>query len=134
MGSDKGYFTFEGFAPNGCGRCTFRIPVARVQHLERCGPVHKFYEIRSACDVVGAPKLIFEGLRREKQEKSLCYIGRPRVYREGSDHPPYPEMIFTVFITVDRVLFEWGWEKCSGEDPFRLQNTKQRFERQLWPT
>jgi hypothetical protein len=128
----KGYLTCPGLDPSGCRKCVFKIALARVEHLNRVGPTHKFYELISAAKLLEEPMAIFEGLRREGLEHGLCYVGTPRCYREGAEHPPHPGMVFLVFVTKDMMIFEWGWEKEDQGKPGFPQSSRTRFDKCLW--
>jgi hypothetical protein len=127
----KGYETLEGLAPNGVGVCQFLVPKNRINHFKIEGPEHKFWEIWSMVETLKAPLIIAEGLKREGLETGLCYIAKPRKYRDGADYPPPPKMVFLVCITHEFKVFEWRWEP---EDVLRLNypNDAQRFSNIKW--
>jgi hypothetical protein len=124
---NPGFWTIKGAAPDGSER-EFRIPTRTVDHLQRYGPESRYYELISAEQVLKNPDLIYEGLRREGQENGLCYIGKPKCFREGAEYPGHPGMLFLVFVTKEYIIFEWRWEKVDEKLPDYPQDVKQRFE------
>jgi len=130
--SKKGFLTVLGLGPSGLSQCEFKVPLKQVRHLETHGPTHKFYELVSACDVLKNPMAVFEGLRRDGQEKGLCYIGRPRRYGDGVEYPPHPNMVFIVCVTEENTIFEWGWEREDTARTGLPVNSKQRFGKIKW--
>lgn len=132
MTSRKGFFTLLGKDPAGTGECEFKIAQEQVEHLNACGPESKFYGLFSARDVLKNPAVVFEGLNRDGQEKGLCYAGTPKCYRDGSEHPPHPGMVFLVFVTEKKTIFEWRWEREDADNLGLPLQVKTRFNKMLW--
>ena len=132
MTPKKGFYTVEGLAPSGSGVCEFKVSKKKLEHLETHGPTHRFYEMISACEVLKNPQSIFEDLRRDGQEKGLCYVGRPQRHGDGWVAPGHKNMVFLVCLTNEMTIFEWGWEKEDGEKPSFPKNTKLRFGKVKW--
>ncbi|MDQ3622639.1 MAG: hypothetical protein M3463_09145 [Verrucomicrobiota bacterium] len=130
----RGYLTVTGLHPSGTGTATFKIPSSAVEHFQRHGPGHKFFDALLIADVVKAPAAIFKGLKREEQEGGICYAGIPP--RRYQDHhitvPPRPGMTFAVFMNANKVIFEWRWEKADPGKPEYPINSSERFEKVLW--
>lgn len=130
--SSSGFFTVNGLHPSGNGQCEFKIAAAAVEALESHGPVQRFHDLKSAVEVLKSPLMIFEGLKRYKFRNGLCYIGKPRAYRDGWEGPQRPNMLFMVCMTERFAIFEWGWEKSDSGDEDVLEDTDNRFERLKW--
>src|SRR5262245_33504961 len=54
--------------PSGQGQQEFRIPHTLVEHVQRYGPEHKFYELKLVKEILELPTVILEGLREEQEE------------------------------------------------------------------
>jgi len=79
------------------------------------------------------PTAIFEGLRDEDDE-GLCYVSRPPhryVGKAGHEVPPPPDRVFIVFVSPDRVIYNWRWEPCDTEDSDLPVGHAGRFDRRL---
>ena len=132
MTQKKGFLVVQGLDPSGAGPCEFKISLKRVEHLNIHGPHHKYYELISASEVLKAPMLIFEGLQREGQETGLCYVGRPKRHGGNWSAPPYPMKVFLVFVTKEKTIFEWRWEKQDPEKPGFPLDSRARFGKAIW--
>src|SRR5882762_3785243 len=104
----KGYLVCQGLHPSGEGEADFKIEKRHVEHLQDRGHSEKYYELFSAADVLKSPAIIFEGLKRQRYEDGLCYIGKPKCYGDGTSYPGYHNMLFLVCVTKDLRIFEWG--------------------------
>lgn len=79
------------------------------------------------------PTAIFEGLRDE-DDNGLCYVSRPPhryVGRAGHQVPPAPDRVFLVFVSPDRVIYNWRWEPCDPGDMDLPAGHSERFDRRL---
>jgi len=106
-----GYYSIEGFWPGERSPIEFYVAQQKVDYLQRCGQSSVYYGLHSAIEVLKAPGAIFEGLQREGQGRSYCFSGVPRRYSEDTEMPPPPGMVFVVYMTSNRVIFEWRWER-----------------------
>ena len=127
-----GYLLCRGMDPSGNGECDFRVALKQVKHLQALGPESKYYELFSAHEVLQHPEVIFEDLRRDGHDRSMCYVGKPNCFRERVKHPPHPGMVFSVYITKAKVIFEWGWELEDKDNPGLPIDIKRRFGKTLW--
>lgn len=123
----------EGIHPSGQGRCAFRIPKPVIDHFQRNGPAHRFFDVLIIPFILDSPQFIFEGLGRDGHGGSVCYAGIPSHRYQDHDIqvPPYPGMIFLVFANRFHVIFEWRWEKLDSATGQPFDSTK-RFTKLLW--
>jgi hypothetical protein len=128
-----GYYTVSGFSPFSTNQQDFYVSIRQVEHLEKYGPVHRFWELNSVAEVLGAPIRIYKNLKRKNLENALCYVGRPRQYGDGWEGPPEHGCVFFVCVTEDLVVFEWGWERADDHLIGSVRDWNQRFECELWP-
>ena len=82
-------------------------------------------------ETLKSPLVIAEGLKRDGLEEGLCYIAKPRKYRDGAEFPPPPQMVFLVCMTQDFKIFEWRWEQEDAARP-NCPNDAQRFTHIKW--
>jgi hypothetical protein len=131
--TQTGYLTVIGFDPSGNGEeREFKILTNRVDHLQRNGPTHKYYELLSVAEVLKGPEFIFEGLQRDGQENAYCYIGKPQQHGSGWQGPTERNMVFLVCVTERFTIFEWGWEREDENNPGLPFDTKRRFKKVKW--
>ena len=80
------------------------------------------------------PTAIFRGVREEGERNWLCYVSRPAHaydYRTGDSRIAWPGQVFLVFVTDDRIIYNWRWEKADAEDPSVPEGYASRFEERV---
>ena len=117
---------------DGNGTKQFYFGDEQVAHLRRNGPERKWWEMKSAVDVLKAPNAIFEGLLRENHDNSLCYVGMPKEYGPFMEQEPATGIVFLVFVTCDGLVFEWRWEAEDPDCRGMPLNAKSRFKTLKW--
>ena len=127
-----GYRSLNGIGPLGSGEQEFFVSNKQIDHLNRYGPESRYFELQSVADVLSSPRVIFKGLRRQGKEDAICYVGTPRRYGDGWTSPGHPGMVFLVCMTVEWILFEWGWEKADPNNSNYPTNVTLRFEKEIW--
>lgn len=137
------HYPLKAFCPNS-GEKTLKLMDEDVQIALKYRPRHKFYELSGdrktfdgSCvqEVLLSPKAIFVGLR-QFQQGGVCYVGRPsrRWFDSGSQGPPPPGMVYTVFVNPRDMVFDWGWERSDQENPEWPEGYQDRFYGgRLWP-
>lgn len=121
------YLTVEGFNPEDSGTCEILLSYNRIQAVGRRG-----LGFAKECGytlpmILQNPTAVFEGLRRGSDEDRLpnddsgwrCYCGRPSVAYDGNgkEMPPWPDEVFLVFVSAEKVAYNWRWEKCDPDNP-----------------
>jgi hypothetical protein len=133
----KGYYEFEGMAPSGEGRGTFRIVKDGIlEHFRKTGDSARLLEGLLVPAVIESPAAVFQGLKREGQEEVLVYVGVPsdRFIRNHNIRIPCPPgRTFLVFVTLDLKVVKWRWEEADSERPGFPTDYETRFGRRLWP-
>lgn len=108
------------------------MAVARrsIGHAKECG-----YIVPA---ILQRPTAIFEGLKSDEDEDRRgvgwrCYCGSPSTaYRtDGSETSPWHEQVFLVFVNIEKVAYNWRWEKADSDDPNLPINHTERFKRRL---
>jgi len=107
--------------------------------LEEFGPAEKHEDGRFVYECVSQPDAIFEGLKRGRQEDSLCYSVRPTHDPMDPDAETLPRYSFA-FLTFVRpgvggyVVFDRGWREEDSNLPGQPLNWQTDFTRRTWPT
>jgi len=131
---DRGYYEIEGKGLSS-EAVTFQVPSAFLQHLQRKGPVSKFFDAYLLAEVLSNPLHILRGLKREDYDEGLCYVAFPSKRYRGHEIelPPPPGLIFLVFVRSDWVVMDWEWRKVDDEAPSYPTNWKVDFAEEVWP-
>jgi hypothetical protein len=136
IATKTGWVEFTGMDPSGTGTAHFRLPTKTILHLRTKGHFHKFLEIFSIEETLRKPVVVFEGLEREELGDGLCYCTVPglrHISEDGGTAPAHPGMLFTVFLTKELAIFEFGWERMSGSNFGYPDNHQTRFTKIKWP-
>ncbi len=88
-------------------------------------------------EILQKPKAIFEGLRKEedqrytKTEGWLCYCGVPSCAytRNGIRIEPRPNEVFLVFVDVGKIAYLWYWYECDESDSNIPMDSETRFRK-----
>ncbi len=133
----KGYFSLDGLHPSGKGRCTFHVSKHFVEHLERAGPVWKFWNLHIVKEILDAPTAIFEGLNRIGYDSGVVYSGRvsKRIVSKGIEAPPPPDMVGVVIVNSEprgHIVLDWNWRKEDLDRPGYPEHWQQDFEACRW--
>lgn len=137
--SVPGYRSVTGMAPDGEGSWDFLVGIAKLQDLERRGPIAKFYDARSVPEILGRPWAVFHGLEREDCEDAYCYCGIPehRWLSSTVQVPPPPGMTLLVYVFTDHrghIVTDWGWRQTHPDRNGCPIDYESAFGRQVWPT
>lgn len=131
----------EALDPVTGGVCHVFLSHRRLQNVGGRGMAHALEVCRIVPGILRAPSAVFEGLLRDEDEDRdpgsppgwRCYCGIPlhSFRQDGSQHRPYPNQVYTVFVNHDNVAYNWRWER-SAEDNIALpENHAIRFRRRL---
>ncbi len=96
-------------------------------------------QVKEAAEIVPlvlqTPAAIFRGLRRDVDEPStgvgaLCYSGVPpfAYARSGERRAPWPDQVFLVFVSADRVVYNWYWDTADPTEPSLPVDHETRFQ------
>jgi hypothetical protein len=126
----------EGVGPDGRSPVEFFVDKPMLNRLIDHGPTWKLDDARFIEETIRRPDAIFEGLKRDNHEESLCYS--VRVTRdpdsEESSTPPRFGFVFVIFIVrrFGLVVFDWEWRAEDFDNPGHPENWKNDFSRLLW--
>ncbi len=113
----------------------FRLSTKRVMHFHKYKPDDIVYNLMNVPYGLTSPCAVFEGLKREEHEQSICYVSRPkqRFVGENMSVPLGAGWVFLVFINVSLEVFDWRFEKCDELDSRFPKGYSSRFDKKLWP-
>jgi hypothetical protein len=137
MGIPRGFRGLIGLCPSGEGECQFLVRQQYLDHLYKNGPEWKFYNLHILPEILGDPKAIFEGLRRDDFEGGYCYSGYPSKRMQGNSIvlPIPPETVAVVFVNPSvrgNVVLDWEWRPDDPDEPGRPEAWQDHFERLKW--
>jgi len=80
------------------------------------------------------PRAVFLGVRDLErdvsEDKWLCYVATPsHAYdrKTGEKRPPWPGEVFLVFVTEERVVYNWYWCESDGRKSHLPADYETRF-------
>lgn len=122
--------TFAINPDDGAPRLVY-VPKARLRAIALRGPGHRLEAARTVPRVLSIPGAIFRGVRHESEREWLCYSGVPP---NAFDGPTGEEirapagMVFLVFVTDRRVVYNWRWEWADSRRPESPIDWEERFD------
>jgi hypothetical protein len=85
------------------------------------------------------PRALFRGVRDlEKgiaEDNWLCYVanaGHAYDHKTGKRRAAWPGEVFLVFVTEERVLYNWYWYEADGHESHLPADYDSRFLEQVW--
>jgi hypothetical protein len=105
-----------------------------IEFYYKRGMLGKFRELQLVKEILPSPAVVFEGLKRESQEKSLCFAEiASHAYSASGHRKTRPNnQTFAVFVLSNDKIFRWGWEAADKNGTYPL-DYKNRFTCQIWP-
>ncbi len=130
----RGYNTVEAIDPHDGGKWDVLLADDKVRWTARQGmgrAKELGYTVRGT---LAAPAAIFRGIRFPDLDLEgddwLCYVGKPKQafnHRTGEAVPPWPNEVFLVFVTDERIVYHWSWYACDGADARLPEGHEDRF-------
>ena len=87
--------------------------------------------------ILKKPRAVFRGLMRDGDEPRakgeegwLCYCGIPDVAynADGSERAPWPNEVFLVFVSGEKVVYNWYWSPCDSQNHELPDGFLERFK------
>jgi hypothetical protein len=80
-------------------------------------------------EVLRIPSCIFQGVREEGEKDWLCYCGVPsHAYKKNGDRvEAWEGEVYLVFVSADRVVYNFRWEACDSEKQCFPKDYAKRF-------
>jgi len=105
-----------------------------IQSFYKKGLLGKFKELNLVKEIALSPAVVFQGLKRDGHEESLCFAGvASHAYtRNGLQiSSPPPNKTFEFFVMKNDKIYWWAWDEAeNGTYPLDYRN---RFTCQIWP-
>jgi hypothetical protein len=135
----RGYSSLEAIDPNDGGRWQVLLPHGKMDYVASQG----HGAVMELADTVRwallHPRAVFRGVRELEREIAednwLCYVAVPgHAYdrKTGHKRPAWPGEVFMVFVTEERIVYNWYWSECdAGESHLPSDYTDRFLERVL---
>lgn len=85
------------------------------------------------------PRQIYRGVRDDENDVDddgwLCYVATPPHaydFKRGVQVPAWPNEVFAVYVTDERVIYRWMWLKCDENDLHKPVDHESRFRAQVF--
>lgn len=112
----RGYAAIPAIDPRDGGQWDVLVAHSRMDAIAKRGPGHARELAFAVPFVLLRPTAIFRGVREEDELEWLCYCGTPQFAYDGATgetRAPWKNQVFLVFVTADRVVYNWRWEPCD---------------------
>src|SRR5437870_2704187 len=100
-------------SPDGGEDGEFFLSRTMLEKLEKNGPTWKFDDASFIPEILSAPAVVFQGLKREGFQNGYCYSGVPERNWDDPDPENVPRigMVFVIYIKPawGLVVFDWDW-------------------------
>lgn len=131
----RSFLEIEALEPSSGRTETVLISYDRLQAVKKRGLGEILCAAKTVPEVLQCPTAVFEGLCSDEDEDYRgvgwrCYCGIPKhdYSFEGHELSPRPKRVFLVFVNVERVAYNWRWEKCDETDDNLPINYQNRFK------
>lgn len=85
--------------------------------------------------ILETPRAVFKGVREMDEDDWWCYAGTPDHaydYKTAEKRPSWPLKVMAIFVTDDRVLYNWYWCEVDQEVPYLPKDFKTRFREKVF--
>lgn len=123
--------------PIGGKETIIRVEPAYYERLLKYLP-NDYLNLSTVYEVLNNPNRIFSGLNRPHSDSSnmLCVAGRPQhwyIGKKSSSKVPFPpELVYLVFLSARKSVYEFRAEQADAEDSLCPVNWKNRFGKVIW--
>ena len=141
----KHYYTFPALDPRDLGQWDVLFRQDRVSNTNG-RPWATSTLAYLVPEVLQAPSAVYVGIRDSEFANDcwLCYVGNlNRAFRPShaiGDIPqgceeclPGKDEVFTVYLTHERILYSWRWEKKDPSDNMAPNDASNRFVERIYP-
>jgi len=132
----RGYHPIECFDPDDGQTCDLLVNNKDIAVAPKLGRWYTPTLAECVPATVKHPKAVYRGLKRDDDSTiGYCYIGQPpHKFPGGKKAPVKTTEFFFVFVSEERVIYEWRWEECSPNQMLNLANGPvPRFHARLHP-
>lgn len=137
--SRSGYSPLDAIDPHDQGTWTVLLPGKKLECIKSRGMGACLELVHTVRWALQNCRCIFRGVRDDEADVDddgwLCYVASPgRAYdwKTGNQVPPWPDEVFLVYLTDERVVYHWCWVKCDPDDPRLPIDHRSRFREQIY--
>lgn len=136
--SRQGYATVRAIDPMDGGEWDLLISHEKMDWVASCGMGAAKELAITVRQGLLKPRAIFQGVRDIKHEIEedhwLCYVATPaRAFdrKTGIEVPAWKDEVFLIFVTDERVVYLWYWDRCDPAKRHLPCDFESRFQKQL---
>ena len=130
----RGYASVEAIDPRDGKIWHVLLPDTKMDYTARRGLGAAMELADTVRWALRHPRSIFRGVREiEKdvvEDDWLCYVSAPGHaydYKTGAKRAAWPGEVFLVFVTDDRVIFNWYWCEADKRECYLPSDYENRF-------
>jgi hypothetical protein len=130
----RGYSSLDAIDPNDGGKWQVLLSNSKMDWVAAQGHGAAMELADTVRWTLLHPRAIFRGVRdldKEVEEDNwLCYVSTPNHcydHKTGERRPPWDGEIFMVFVTEERVVYNWYWDECDRQDVNLPTDHENRF-------
>jgi hypothetical protein len=135
----RGYSSLDAIDPQDGGKWQVLLPNGKMDYVASQGRGATMELADTVRWTLLNPSAIFRGIRDLDKEISddhwLCYVSRPKHaynHKTGKKQQTWMGEVFLVFVTDERILYNWYWAECDPRDSGLPADYETRFlERRL---
>lgn len=134
----RGYVSIDARDPHDGGSWQVLVSDEKAKHTARKGKGHVHELADTVRWTLKFPTRIYRGVRQEEPEidetEWLCYVARPPHGWDLKRHiqvNAWPGEIFMVFVTDERIVYHWCWDKVDPRDGSKPIRFDTRFTEEV---
>ena len=134
----RGYSSVDAIDPNDGGIWQVLLPDAKMDWVASGGRGAALELADTVRWALLHPRALFHGIRDFERDISeddwLCYVAVPKHaydHKTGKSRPPWPGEVFMVFVTGERVIYNWYWDECDGGESHLPVDYENRFRQRV---
>ena len=134
----RGYASLEAIDPNDGGTWQVLLADGKMDHVAARGHGAAMELADTVRWTLLHPRAVFSGVRELDrgiaEDNWLCYVAKPGHaydHKTGKRCPAWPNEVFMVFVTDERVVYNWYWSECDEQDSHLPADYGTRFFEQV---
>jgi hypothetical protein len=135
----RGYSSLDAVDPNDGGKWQVLLPDTKMDFVAAQGHGAAMELADTVRWALLHPRALFRGVRDLErdiaEDRWLCYVATPAYaydHKTGKKCPPWPNEVFLVFVTEERVVYSWYWCESDGREPHLPVDHENRFLEKVW--
>jgi hypothetical protein len=130
----RGYSSLDAIDPNDGGKWQVLLPDGKMDYVASQGHGAAMELADTVRWTLLHPRAVFRGVRDLEAEIAeddwLCYVGVPGHaydHKTGMKRAAWPGEVFMVFVTDERVVYNWYWDECDPRESHLPADYENRF-------